>query len=122
MIEGFTVLLLARIIGIGNSAAVGMLAVAMIAYGAVCEFLVPFLIVARDPERVLEVLLPSFRIMSRPLDPLTLGLLQLLNYQKRERVAPVANDGDQTGGEGHLEQEARSRRRVRRTIGKNGSC
>ena len=45
----------------------------MVAFGAVCEFLLPFLIVSRDPERVLELLLPSFRIISRPLEPLTSG-------------------------------------------------
>ena len=33
----------------------------MVAFVVVCEFLLPFLIVGRDPERVLELLLPSFR-------------------------------------------------------------
>ena len=52
----------------------------MVAFGAVCEFLLPFLIVSRDPERVLEVLLPTFRMISRPLSPITYGLLHLLNH------------------------------------------
>ena len=62
-----------------------LLAGSMVAFGAVCEFLLPFLIVSRDPERVLEVLLPSFRIVSRPLEPLTYGLLHLLNHSRHER-------------------------------------
>src|SRR3954470_21964354 len=66
LIEGFVVVLLARMIGIGSAAAVTLLGVSMIAFGAVCEFLVPFLIVSRNPERVLEVLLPTFRLISRP--------------------------------------------------------
>src|SRR4030095_7271920 len=49
LIEGVTVVLLARMIGIGSAAAVGLLAVSMISFGAVCEFLLPFLIVSRDP-------------------------------------------------------------------------
>jgi magnesium and cobalt exporter, CNNM family len=89
------VLLLARLIGIGYWGRLGILAIAMIAFGAVCEFLVPFLIVARDPERVLELLLPSFRLLIRPLEPVTLGLIHLINRQKRERVVPVAPASDE---------------------------
>ena len=106
LIEGFTVLLLARMIGISNVPSIGLLAVSMVAFGAVCEFLVPFLIVARDPERVLELLLPSFRFVSRPLEPLTLGLIHLVNHPKRERVTPVATNGDEPDGDSKLAPEA----------------
>jgi CBS domain containing-hemolysin-like protein len=103
LIEGFTALLLVRLIGISNVSSLGFLALAMIAFGAVCEFLIPFLIVARDPERVLEVLLPGFRIVSRVLDPLTLGVVRLINRRKRDRVVPVSNpDDDDLGGAGSL--------------------
>ncbi len=122
VIEGFVVLLLARLIGITGWGSLGMLAVAMIAFGAVCEFLVPFLIVARDPERTLELLLPTFRFIMRLLDPVTLGLIHLINHQKRERVTPVAPAGDEpsvekkhvaaeggqsdvSGGESHRERK-----------------
>jgi putative hemolysin len=96
LIEGFTVLLLARLIGISNLSAVGLLAVSMIGFGAVFEFFLPFLIVAREPERILEWLLPSFRVISRPLNPITAGLIHLINRRKRDRVAPVSNQGDVT--------------------------
>src|SRR5262245_7507129 len=66
LLEGVSVLLLARVIGTSGIGRLLLLAVAMIVFGAVCEFLVPFAIVARSPERVLEVLLPTFRIISRP--------------------------------------------------------
>jgi magnesium and cobalt exporter, CNNM family len=95
LIEGFTVLLLARLIGLGNASSFLLLAFSMVAFGAVCEFLLPFLIVARDPERALELLLPSFRWVSRPLEPITLGLIHLINHQKRERVTPVATNGEE---------------------------
>ena len=74
----------------------------MIAFGAVCEFVLPFLIVSRDPERVLEVLLPTFRIISRPLEPVTRGLLHLLNYQRRERVSPVSVNRDDVNDAGEV--------------------
>jgi putative hemolysin len=102
LIEGFTVLLLARMIGLGHASSFGLLAVCIVAFGGVCEFLVPFLIVSRDPERVLELLLPSFRWISRPLQPLTIGLIHLINHQKRERVTPVAGAGDEPEGDSGL--------------------
>jgi putative hemolysin len=102
LIEGFTVLLLARLIGTNSAAAFGMLAVSMIIFGAVCEFLIPILIVSRDPERVLEVLLPSFRMISRPIEPLTQGLLLLLNRHRRERTLPVAVNREDVNDDGEV--------------------
>lgn len=102
LIEGFTVLLLARMIGTNSAAAFGMLAVSMIIFGAVCEFLIPFLIVSGDPERVLEVLLPSFRLISRPIDMLTQGLLLLLNRHRRERTLPVAVNREDVNDDGEV--------------------
>jgi CBS domain containing-hemolysin-like protein len=101
LIEGFTVLLLARFIGVSSPASIALLATAMVTFGAVCEFLIPFLIVSRDPERVLEVLLPSFRILSQPLRPVTYALLHLLSHSRKERVAtvPVARDEVNDDGE-----------------------
>jgi putative hemolysin len=94
LIEGFTVLLLARFIGVTSPASIALLAAAMVTFGAVCEFLIPFLIVSRDPERVLELLLPGFRIVTQPLTPITYALLHLLNHSRKERMAsvPVARD------------------------------
>ncbi len=102
LIEGFTVLLLAQIIGVASPTSVLVLAASMIGFGAVCEFVLPFLIVSRDPERVLEVLLPTFRIISRPLEPLTRGLLHLLNYQRRDRVSPVSVNRDEVNDDGEV--------------------
>jgi CBS domain containing-hemolysin-like protein len=101
LIEGFTVLLLARFIGVSSPASIALLATAMVTFGAVCEFLIPFLIVSRDPERVLELLLPSFRIISQPLRPVTYALLHLLSHSRNERVpaVPVARDEVNDDGE-----------------------
>ena len=106
LIEGLTVLLMARMIGLSNVPSLGLLAVSLIAFGAVCEFLVPFLIIARDPEGVLDFLLPSFRLIARPLEPITAGLIHLINHRKRDRVVPVSNDGDESGDHGNAEKAA----------------
>ena len=112
LIEGFTVLLLARMIGISNAASLGLLAVSMVAFGAVCEFLFPFLIVARDPERVLDVLLPTFRLISRPLEPITLGLIHLISQRKRDRVVAVSNTDDQAGDDGSAQDAVNDKTEV----------
>ena len=102
LIEGFVVLLLALMIGISGAGSSLLLASSMVAFGAVCEFLLPFLIVSRDPERVLELLLPTFRIISRPLKPLTYGLLHLLNHSRNERTAPVSVNRDEVNDDGEV--------------------
>jgi len=102
ILEGIAVVLLAQMIGIGSAASVALLAVAMIVFGAVCEFVIPFLIVSRDPERVLELLLPSFRLISRPLEPVTLGLLHLLNHHRNERNLPVAVNREDVNDDGEV--------------------
>ena len=102
LIEGFVVILLALIIGASGPGSVLLLSGTMVGFGAVCEFLLPFLIVSRDPERVLEVLLPSFRILTRPLKPLTYALLHLLDRSRRERSAPVAVNRDEVNDDGEV--------------------
>jgi len=102
LIEGFTVLLLARLLGVSGPGSLLLLAASMIAFGAVCEFLLPFLIVSRDPERVLELLLPSFRMITRPLEPATAGILHLLNRQRRDRNASVSVNRDEVNDDGEM--------------------
>ena len=102
LVEGFTVLLLARMIGVSGPPSLILLAASMIAFGAICEFLVPFLIVSKDPERVLEVLLPTFRIISRPFGPVTRVLLLLLNRQRRDRANSVSVNRDEVNDDGEV--------------------
>jgi len=102
LIEGFVILLLALKIGLGGAGSVLLLAGSMVAFGAICEFLIPFLIVSRDPERVLEVLLPSFRVLSTALNPITYALLHLLNHTRKERSAPVAVNRDEVNDDGEV--------------------
>jgi CBS domain containing-hemolysin-like protein len=102
LLEGFTVVLLAHVIGTNSVATMGLLALSMVSFGAVCEFVIPFLIVSRDPERVLELLLPGFRLISRPIEPLTQALLHLQNHHRRERVLPVAVNREDVNDDGEV--------------------
>jgi CBS domain containing-hemolysin-like protein len=102
LIEGLIVLLLALLIGISGAGSLLLLAGSMVAFGGVCEFLIPFLIVSRDPERVLDVLLPTFGMISRPLKPITHGLLHLLNHSRRERATSVPVSRDEVNDDGEV--------------------
>src|SRR4030088_2560830 len=52
--------LLARVIGIDGAHALTLVVLGIGAFVIVCELVLPIAIVVGDPERVLEVLLPSF--------------------------------------------------------------
>jgi putative hemolysin len=69
---------------------VGMLLVLIAVFILLFEHVVPILIVRRDPERVLEVLLPPFEIGIRFLRPLTTALTRLVR-DRAERTAAPAN-------------------------------
>jgi putative hemolysin len=82
--------LLARVTGIDAARGLPLLIVATLLFVIVCEHIVPLLFVRRDPERVLEMLLPSFEVLASSLRPLT-GVLRRLGGPRRARALPVAN-------------------------------
>src|SRR5262245_40592638 len=61
--------LLARGIGADNALQLTLVLISVAAFVIVFELLIPLLIVRTDPERVLEVLLPSFRPLARTFAP-----------------------------------------------------
>ncbi|HWP99415.1 MAG TPA: hemolysin family protein [Vicinamibacterales bacterium] len=85
--------LLAMVIGARGWQAVGTLVVAVAAFVLACEHLIPLLIVRRDPERVLEVLLPTFEPIVRILAPISGALINLSAAVRRERAAADGGDG-----------------------------
>ena len=87
-----------------------------------CELLLPLVIVGRDPERVLELLLPSFAPIATALGPLTRWMARSLTSVRRRRAdagdddpaeaADAANDAtkayiDTAEQEGLIEGEER---------------
>jgi len=69
---------------------IGMLLVFVAIFILVCEHVLPLLIVRRNPERMLEVLLPPFDVAARFLHPLTGGLVRLIGTDGR-RDRPETN-------------------------------
>jgi putative hemolysin len=76
---------------------IGMLLLFVAVFIFVCEHLIPSYIVRRNPEKVLEFVLPPFDVAARFLQPLTNGLVRLIATDpRRERtdvVVTVVTDG-----------------------------
>jgi putative hemolysin len=64
---------------------VGILLACVAVYILVCEHVLPTLIVRRNPEAILGVLLPPFSLVTRALSPISGGLVRLLTTGRPER-------------------------------------
>jgi CBS domain containing-hemolysin-like protein len=71
--------------------AIGMMLVLVAVFILVFEHVLPLLIVRRNPERVLEVLLPPFEIGVRFLRPLTTALTRLVDDRSDRGAAAAPN-------------------------------
>ena len=92
------VVLLVELIGTGGTHQFVGLAAAAIGLLVACGHLIPVLIVGSDPERVLDVLLPSFAPVARVLQPLT-ALLVRFGSSRRERPGQPFSEADELQGE-----------------------
>jgi putative hemolysin len=80
---------------------IGLLLLWIVVFILVCEHVVPLLIVRKNPERVLEIILPPFDAAARFLYPMTGGLVRLIDTDRRDRPNPAAQNGEEpTKGEG----------------------
>lgn len=75
----------------------GMLLVFVAIFILACEHVLPLLIVRRNPERVLEMVLPPFDVVARAMRPLTSGLVRLIADPRRDR--PEQSGSIQTSSE-----------------------
>ena len=91
IIAAVSTALLARVTGV-DPAGFPILVLSVVGIILSCEHLIPLLIVRRDPERVLDVLLPSFDVVAKALRPLTAALLRMGTSRRKERP---------TNGNGH---------------------
>lgn len=82
--------LMARVTGIDATRGLPLFAGAMTSYIIVCEHILPMALVRRNPERILEVLLPSFEAIVRVLRPLTTALIRL-GVKRRDRQSTIIN-------------------------------
>ena len=91
--------LIARLSDVRDARSVLTFMVSLIAFVVVCEHLLPNLIVRRDPEHWLDLLLPAFGPVARVLKPLTVPIIDILDY-RRERDGP---NGGAQADEGHAQ-------------------
>jgi CBS domain containing-hemolysin-like protein len=87
---------------------IGLLLLFVAIFIVVCEHLAPLWIIRRNPERVLEVILPPFDVVARAMRPLTGGLVELITEAPRERPEPngSAADEQESAGVPHTYLEA----------------
>jgi putative hemolysin len=77
--------LLARVIGVEGAHTVPLIVLSVATFVVVCELLVPVAIVFRSPERVLELLLPSFTPVASALRPISKWIARAVALIKREQ-------------------------------------
>jgi magnesium and cobalt exporter, CNNM family len=74
--------LIARLSDIHDSLSVTTFIVSLVAFVVLCEHVLPMLIVRRDPEGVLDVLLPVFHPVAQLLTPVTATLLRVIGVRR----------------------------------------
>ena len=118
VVTGVATALLARVVGVEGAHALPSVILAAGAFVVVCELLLPLLVVGRDPERVLEILLPTFAPAARALGPITRWLARSV-ATRRSVPAPAPDEAaaeskeaartdiDTAGREGQIQTEER---------------
>ena len=102
--------LIARLSDVQGALSIVTFIVSLVAFVVVCEHLLPLLIVRRDPERVLDVMLPAFHTVAALLVPVTALIINMI-APRREREAPNGANGSDVAapaatGEGEPEERA----------------
>ena len=79
-------------LGSGRLQSAWVLLLSIAAFVLVCEHLIPLVLARRSPERVLDVVLPTFDLVVRFLRPVTSPLIRLATTPRRERHEPSEGD------------------------------
>ncbi len=85
--------LIARLSDVQDALSIVTFIVSLVAFVVVCEHLLPLLIVRRDPERVLDVLLPAFHAIATVLVPMTAVIINLVAPPRRDRESLNGGNG-----------------------------
>jgi CBS domain containing-hemolysin-like protein len=87
--------LLSGVSGIGGPYKLVGVIMGVVAFIIIFELLVPLLIVGRDPERILEMLLPSFSPIARALGPITRWTARAVPASKRQAGGTPPEEAEQ---------------------------
>lgn len=88
LIFSLATMCVAILTGATSIQSIGMLLLLVFVFILVCEHVLPLLIVRRNPERILVLLLPPFDVAARFLHPLTGSLVRLIDHGRRDRERP----------------------------------
>jgi putative hemolysin len=83
---------IARAFGVDDARSLAFVILSVAGFVVVCELLVPLLIVGRDPERVLELLLPSFTMIAKAIGPMTRAIARAVATPKRLASAALPDE------------------------------
>jgi putative hemolysin len=92
LVTGAATALLARGIGIDAALTLPSLLVALAGFVVVFELFVPVIIAGSDPERILEILLPTFDPIARLLGPLSRWISGIVPAARRAGPAPTPDE------------------------------
>jgi putative hemolysin len=100
LIFSLATVVLAVLTGSEGFSSIGMLLLFVAVFILLFEHVLPLLIVRRNPEKALELLLPPFDFAARFLHPLTGTLVRLIVDRRRDRESPaVVNGSDEGAGD-----------------------
>jgi magnesium and cobalt exporter, CNNM family len=98
LVTGGATALLARGIGVDQHT-LPVVFLSLAAFVLVFELLLPLVIVGRDPEAVLEVLLPTFAPVGRALGPMTRWIARIVAREKRSVSQPTPDEAAEEANE-----------------------
>ena len=84
--------LIAGLSTVSDARSVATFFVSLVAFVVVCEHLLPMLVARRDPEEVLDVLLPAFHPIARVMRPMTRLLIDLAGARTERESAALGVD------------------------------
>ena len=99
LVTGIATTLLARGIGVESAHAFGIVVIAVASFVLVCELLLPLAIVGRDPERILEILLPTFAPVVQILGPMTRWIARTVATTRRVGVGATPDEAAEEANE-----------------------
>jgi CBS domain containing-hemolysin-like protein len=91
--------LLARVIGVSTARHLSLIIIGVIAFVVIFEVVVPLVTVGRNPERALELLLPTFSPIARFLGPLARWTARSIGAGKRPATPPTADEAEEEAAE-----------------------
>jgi CBS domain containing-hemolysin-like protein len=96
---GLAAVLIAMALGFGSAPRVPLVVLSTAGFVVLFQLLIPLLIVRRDPERMLELLLPSFKPLARVLEPVSRRIARVFAVAARRPAPPPPDETATDAGE-----------------------